>query len=236
MQTLWTDAYLEQIVGDGIYDIVDKVDCIFHRFFLQTFENTSLYTLPDYVKGIRRVTWRGVKLEAVSWLEMELLTRQTAVLNSSTSFEVSSGRPQFYALHPSNIRNIQFYPRPSESFDATGDPFSPTVFEPKCTISCFRTPVEGSDKFDLPRYIARRTVKAYTLWKAFGKEGKGQDLTASAYYAKKYQFLISQFSSINNQVFMAKRRELGSDNDSSDRSRRPAKPTLPANFERTIYR
>lgn len=232
---LWTDDYLNQLVSDGTNDIVDKIDCIFQRFFLATKADQSVYTLPDYVKGIHRITWRGIKIEVVSWPEMELLTLQSAVVSETVKYESSSGRPQFYALHPTNLRNISFYPRPSETFDIVGDPYSPTPNEAKCTISVFRLPVEGSLTLDLPKYIARRTVKAYTLWKAFAKEGKGQDLTASAYYAKKYQFLISQFTLINSSVFMSKKRQLGGDSD-AEFSRRPAKPSLPANFERKIFR
>jgi hypothetical protein len=74
------------------------------------------------------------------------------------------------------------------------------------------------------------------LWKAFAKEGKGQDLTASAYYEKKYNFLISQFTSINESVFLAKRYQLASDIELSARGARPAKPSLPPNFERVIFK
>ncbi len=236
MPQLWSDDYLSSLVDEAHADITNKIPCIFDRFYLTTSVGRSTYTLPSFVKGILRITWRGYRVDPVTWEEMLLLDPKSAVINETTKVESSSGRPFWYALSPTNNHEIKFYPALQEAFSSEGgDPFSPSVYEPRLTVSCFRTPVVDSPTLDLPSYIARRTIKAFVLYRAFAKEGRGQDLKGSGYYKGKYDFLIRTFNNINSFVFMAKRYALG-ESDEDRTTRRPGKPTLPANFERTIYR
>jgi len=234
MPTIWSDNYLNQLLQDAAHDITDEVNCLFHRFYLATTADISVYTLPDKVKGVKRVTWRGIELDPLSWQDMEAMAPGIAYVNNTTKFEGTSSRPQFYALHPTNIHDIKFYPTPSEAFvDTGGDPYSPQPNESRCTISCWRNIDTDIPAASLPTYIDRRTRKAYVLWKAFGKEGKGQNLTASDYYKQKYQFLLRFFSQINAGCYASTRYQL---NDGlTRRSRKPAKPTLGPNFERVRY-
>jgi hypothetical protein len=234
MPSIWSDTYLNQLLDDAAHAVTSSVPCLSHRFYLATTSGLSVYTLPAKVNGIKRITWRGIELWPMSWQEMEQINPGLAYVNTGTRMEGTSSRPQYYALHPTNILDIRFYPTPSESFSATGgDPYSPQVNEERCTISCWRNIDTSDPTASLPTYIDRRTRKAYVLWRAFGKEGKGQNSRASLYYKQKYQYLINSFGLINAGCFTSTRYTLGDELPASNR--KPAKPTLGPNFERVRF-
>jgi hypothetical protein len=80
-------------------------------------------------------------------------------------------------------------------------------------------------------YITRRIKKAYILSRAFAKEGKGQNLIASAYYKKKLDLLLGILKDINSNVFVAKQRVLNGNFDIGQYAV-PGRPVLPSNYER----
>lgn len=232
---IWTDALLDQLALDAAYDINNQVPCIFHRFFLATVAGIPIYTLPTKVRSIKRITYRGIKLDAVSWIEMEAIAPFAAWVSGSAHNDPSVGVPRFYAIHPTNIHDIRLYPTPADTYVATGDPYSPLAAEERCTITCWANYDPTGLDSQLPAYIDRRTRKAYTLWQAFKKEGKGQDTNAASFYKSKYEFLINLFKLINSGVFISKRYRLGQGTHDLQQGR-PAKPQLPATFERVRYR
>lgn len=234
---IWSNAYLTALETDAYQQIIQDVSCLFHKFYIAPTAGRSVFTLPDKCRSILRITWRGRELEPASWNDLELLTPATAAADYSDPshyFETSESRPRYYALHPTNIHDIRFYPTPTETFVTTGDPYAQVVDEARACVSCWRN-IDQTNPIALPPpYVLRRTTKAYMLWKAFGKDGRGQNLTASSFYEKKYKFLIAQFKRINEGAFVAKKYSLDDGINSTFRFRYP-KPTLPANFERTIY-
>jgi hypothetical protein len=237
---IWTDSQLQQWSLDAEQQIQKDVQCIFKKFYLQINQGQSLYTLPAFVRSILRITYRGRKLDAVSWDEMLMLTPATVVvgIGNTANIESSQSRPYYYAMHPTNVYDVRFFPTPPESLTAGGpDPYSPTVYEPYCNISCFRNidSTYNDSTAILPTYIDRRTRKAYVLWKAFASEGKGQNLKAAAYYQAKYEFLVERFKMINEGCFIGKKYMVDDGALSIDGFKYP-KPILPANFERVIFR
>lgn len=230
---IWADELLDQLATDAEQQINQDLAVLYHRFCFATVSGTSVYTLPAKVRGIKRITWRGKKLEPASWEELEILSPATVVVSPTTKIETSISEPWWYALHPTNVHDIRFYPTPNETFDATGDPYSPTT-GPKCIIACWRNIDLTDSTASLPTYIDRRTRKSYILWKAFEKDGKGQNLTAAKFYKQKYNFLIEQFRSIDAGAYVSKKYSLGDGLLSIDQYRYP-RPTLNPRFERVIY-
>lgn len=231
---IWTETLLSQFWGDAGDAILDDVPCLFYRFFLNTVAGTSVYTLPELCKSIIRVTWRGIKLEPMGWDDFIMLAPATAYADPTDMIETVQGRPYYYVLHPTNIHDIKFYPTPDETFtDQTADVNSPTT-DAHCIISCWREEDDTSPLSSIPPYIDRRTRKAYAAWRAFEKEGKGQNLTAAKYYKQKFQFLIGMFRKINEGCFVSKHHILQSDLEIQGLNL--AKPILPPNFERVRYR
>lgn len=237
---IWTDQQINFWATDAIAQISTDVRCIWAREALQITQGVSVVTLPSYVRTLQRVSWRGRTLDAENWEELQLLTPATVFVspNSSANIQGTQSRPLYYALHPTNLYDIRFYPTPNESFSPSqiSDVYSPQLNEPGCVIDYWREPdTTGSNPLiSLPPYIARRTQKAYVLWKAFSAEGKGQDLIAAKYYMDKYHFLIEQFRAINEGTYVSKRYAVEDGMLAIDNFRYP-KPTLPARFERTVF-
>jgi hypothetical protein len=232
VSTIWTDDYLDQLAVDAEQALNVDLPCIFQRAYIPTVAGESVITLPPYVRSLLRVSWMGKKLEPVSWEELILLSPATV----GGIIETSQSRPQWYAHHPTNALDIRLYPTPNLTFTPIGDPYSPIINENQCCISFLRdidTTYTDSTAL-LPTYVDRRSRKAYILWKAFAAEGKGQNLNAAAYYQNKYNFIVTQFMAINNGCFIAMRYSLGQGDLEVDDYRYP-RPTLPTNFERTIY-
>lgn len=233
---IWTDAQLEQWSEDAIGQIAVDVNCIFVRECIAVTQGQSVYTLPAYVRTVRRVTWRGRTLDAESWEELTMLTPATVFLSqgSSANVETSQSRPLYYAMHPTNPYDIRLYPTPNESFTVTGEsnPYAPQVNTPSCIVDFYREPDATNliPVISIPPYILRRVQKAYVLEKAFAAEGKGQDLKASVFYGQKYQFLIDKFRSINDGCFVGKKYAIEDGSMSIDGWRYP-RPILPSNFE-----
>lgn len=226
---IWTTNYLEQLAGDAEQQINQEGNFIYKRFCMATVAAQSLYTLPSFVRGVIRITWRGRKLDPVTWEELQQLTPATAAPYTDNQLR---GRPLYYAMHPTNPYDIRFMPTPNESFDGSGDPFSPVTDGSTCIVSCWRN-IDSTFTDPtalLPNYIDRRTRKAYVAWKAFESEGRGQDLQASMYYSQKFSFLIEQFKLINTGCYISKRYSLGDGRIEIDNFRYP-RPMLPARFE-----
>jgi hypothetical protein len=240
MGTIWSEAQLNQWGLDAEQEINKDVQCVFEKCYLATTAGISLYTLPSYIRSLRRVTWLAKMLDPVSWEEMTQLTPATVVLNPPNQIfneESTSGTPLYYAMYPVAPYTIRLYPTPSLSLPATGgNPYATLPNEQFCALSYWReidqtlqNPAEM-----LPPYVDRRMRKAYILWKAYGAEGQGQNLKASEYYGKKYQFLIDRFRLINNGCFVGKKYQLG-DGELEVNNFRYPRPTLNPNFERVIF-
>ena len=237
---IWSESQINQWALDAEQEINKEVQCIFEKCYLGTVFGQSLYTMPSYVRGIRRITWLGKMLDPVSWEEGTQLTPATSVLpppNNAFSEETTIGRPLYYWMHPTAPYTVRLYPTPNLTLPTTGgDPYSPLPNEQFCNLAYWREtdPTLQNPTQMLPTYVARRTRKAYILWKAFAAEGPGQNLKASQYYGKKYEFLIERFRMINSGCYVGKRYQLGDGMLEVNNFRYP-RPTLNPNFERTIF-
>ncbi len=237
---IWSNAQISQWAQDAIGQIAIEINCIWQREAIVVTQGVSVVTLPSYVRTLRRVTWRGRTLDAVNWEEMTMLTPATVFLaaGSSANVESSQSRPLYYSFSPTNPYDIRFYPTPSESFTAAGEPnvYAPQVNSPSCIIDFYREPdiTNSNPIISIPKYILRRTQKAYVLWKAFSSEGRGQDLKAASYMHMKWLFLIEQFRAINEGCFVGKKYSIDDGMLAIDGFRYP-RPILPANFENVIY-
>ena len=240
MQPIWTTQQIDQWKDDAWGQIAIDLNCIWQRECIATQRGVSVLRMPEYVRSVRRVTWRGRSLEPQSWEEMQILTPSTVFLSlgSSANREII-GKPLFYALHPTNPYDFRLYPAPDESFTISGEPnpYAPQPNSPSCIIDFWREPDTTNDNplISLPPYIARRTIKAYVMWKAYAAEGKGQDFQASNFYQTKYNFLIDQFRHINEGCYVSKRYSLDEGGLIDPQRFRYPKPMHGPNFERTIF-
>jgi len=228
---IWNNNYLNRLLSDAEDYIYTAVNCIFDRYGLAIAAGQSVYTLELFTKHILRITYKGKKLFPLSFQEFCLLNPASAIVSESYKVESPNSTPLFYVKHPTNFYDIRLYPTPSETISAPTANLFGSGISTGVIVSCYRIQDSTVARLQLPHYLIRRIKKAYTLWMAFAKEGKGQDLKASEYYKNKLDFLISNLKEINANVFLGKQRRLGDTFDVGQFTT-PARPMLPPEFER----
>lgn len=229
MPTIWSESYLNDLLNEAEKYISTKVDIHWTREALTVVADKSTYSLPVYIKKITRVTWKGIKLHPVNFDDTNILAYNSAVVSEVTKNEYSSSIPRFYTLHPTNITVIRLIPTPNESITPTGleDLFGVDIGS-HAIISFYRS--SDASTFVLPTYVSRRFKKAYALYRAFLKEGKGQNLIASQYHKQKFELLLSYFDKINAGAYVSQRPALNNSISSRNIGGPPAPPQLPWNY------
>ncbi len=204
MPTIWSESYLSGLLSEAEKFISTKANIYWTREALTIVSGQSTYSLGAYIKNITAVTWKGIKLDPVSFDEANYLAYNSAVISESVKNEYSSSVPRFYTIHPTNTSVIRLVPTPNESLTPSGaeDLFGSDIGN-HCIVSYYR--VSDASSFVLPTYVSRRFKKAYALYRAFLKEGKGQNLVASKYYKQKFELLFSYFEKINSGAFISQR-------------------------------
>jgi len=181
---IWTDAYLNELALEAERDIARETSRLFYRFSLAVTNAVPTYTLPTYIREIVQVSWKGRRL---------LSFHQEDAINFNKLYRTENGEPNYYLRSSDGMQTIRFVPVPNETIAASSSDTLldlSTELDDRVVISCYRRTDETATFVQLPDYLARRTIKAYVLWKAFAKEGKGQNLRAAKYYENKYRSLI----------------------------------------------
>ena len=191
---LWSDSYLQQLTNDAETELCSFLTPLFKRFTLAVTADTATYTLNDYVHKIQRVTWKGEKLTPLTFSEL---------VQINPDFEnQGSGVPKYYLYMDEGLKVIRFYPTPDETIGASDTNVNKlTGVNARVIISCFRSPDLTDSDFQIPSYIARRTVKAFVLSKAYRVRNEGQNLIAADYYKAKYEGLKAAYVDVKAKHF-----------------------------------
>lgn len=221
---LWSDEYLDALAKEGEEKISLYVNCIVDRFAIRAFIGIPNYSIPDYVIGIRRITWKGLKLDFLTPFQWRKLFPYSGGYSTEGAFEASSfafhafntagkftntahlGPPQFYGFQGSNREQISFFPTPSEGVPISGgDLYDGNVIENEVIIECYHL---ADETHEIPSFVRRQLVKNYVMWKAFAKEGDSQNLKVAKYFKQKFQFGLTVFKSNHTRIFSPKIRIL----------------------------
>lgn len=173
----------------------NEFNCLIDRRALDITEDVSLYILADDVINIRRITYRGKKLDPISHRDL----REAFV----SSF--SSGTPTHYIYNNVGQNTIKLFPTPTETLtNVQADLLNPEVIRLQCIAEFYAT-ADGI-YYKLPDYIRRRLLKASVLKQAFLAEGKGQNLKAAKYWDQKWKYLKELYGEqIHDQLNMPRR-------------------------------
>lgn len=235
---IWTSEYLERLALEAEIAIAEEIPCIIDWYSLDVNKNLDTYQLPDYIRDVRAVYWKGVRLDTATQSELLNWPIAYSELQGDGTYKLikgSSAKPTKYWYNSFGENVIKFFPIPNESvgsgiFDF--DAFEETVFntaDALSTISIEFYRVPDGEKFQIPIYIRKRTIKAYVLMKAFACEGDGQNLKASKYWAARYIELLARARKIIDNVRQA---EIRSRSDTYvSGNARPARPRLPWNWQ-----
>ena len=215
---VWSDATIERYKERGEKEFCSTHPCIVARVAPAITAGTAVYTLSDYILNIRRVTWKGKKLDPIPYREFR----------ENSFSEESSGVPRAYVFSHTNINQIRLFPTPSESLAAeTGDLFNADQILTSCVIEYWSMP----DHIDLtiPDFLRRRLLKMYVNKQLFALEGRGKSNRNVKYYAELWEKLHTDYAQILSDL-MNKPRKLVNGDPVSAHVAGYKKPILPSNY------
>jgi hypothetical protein len=222
----WTSAFLSDKFAEGEKLASMELKTLLARTSLSVKSGKKTYELPDECIGISRVTYRGAKLQAITFNEITQSYRPVlygtggedgafdsdGFSNSAFSIDIMAqgmtptGRPQYFIYDTLGFKNITLFPIPSETLASTTDNLylGTTILE-RCIVEYVRL---SDSTVTLPSYIRNPMCKYYTLAKAFEVEGKGQDLSAAALYMELFNYFLGKAKRLLGSQFQAHIHEL----------------------------
>lgn len=149
---------------------------------------TNPFTLPDDVLSIRRVTWRGYKLDPLpqrNFREVFQNAKQT-------------GRPFWYVFNNVGQNLIQLFPAPNEYLPAYTSGLYGSNIANAFIVEYFQAPDYATAI--IPNYFRRRLLKTYVLRGCFNIEGQGQNRKASQYFKERWRFLKDLYGGLLGEL------------------------------------
>lgn len=189
MDTTLIDRYLL----NGERELSLKVPWVVDRVTLALTANTSVYTLPDYVTDIRRVTFKGKKLIPMT---ENFRKGYFQGINQFSSDII------FYATDfIGNDKEIRFTPGPNSNVATGTDPWGVDI-RTKCVIEFYRT---TDTTFTLPSYVRLNFLRAYVGMKYYNKEGNTQNMKAVKYYLGLWEVYKKKWMDLHNKLLLTPR-------------------------------
>lgn len=177
MPNLYTAATINKFAQEGENAFSVAYPCILKRISLATTANVETVTLPDDVKSIQRVTWKGVKLDPLPQRNFREVFQNGG----------QQGKPFWYVYNNVGQNLLQLFPAPNETLTSTSENLYGSEIPNRLIVTYFALPDFIS--YTIPSYIRRRLLKAYVLRGCFSIEGQGQSLKASKYFKSRWEQL-----------------------------------------------
>ena len=177
-------ATVARLSQEGENSFVVDNPCILKRVAPTAVSGVSLIVLPDDVKSIRRVTWKGYKLDPLPQRNFR------EVFQGATQ----QGRPFWYVFNNVGQNLIQLFPAPNETLTpATANLFGSAIPN-QLIVEYFQAP--DFVNAILPSYFRRRLLKTYVLRGCFNIEGQGQNLKNSKYFKQRWDQLSKLYGQL----------------------------------------
>lgn len=201
MAEIWDDTYLQDLTNDGEEEFADRVIRIFERKSLAISKGVATISLPsDFIKLVQ-LTWKGVKL-------LPLTREQLSILDHK--YLTHENTPDYYTISMDGLLKLRFYPVPNENINADdSDLYDGAGIRDRVILSYYRLPDTSKTSFEVPDYLARRTIKYYVLSKAFKIESPGQRVDLADYYEERKRTSYSFAEDIMGTLYYTRRRRLG---------------------------
>lgn len=186
--SLWTSDQITRFSQDGENDFAEDYPCILTRLSLATTANVPVYSLPDSVRSIRRITWKGFKLDPLGQRNMREVF----------SYATQVGKPYWYVFNNVGANKIQFFPIPDETIVPSGLNLYSDAITTDCIVEYFTLP--DYVIYTIPQYFRRRLLKNYVLRYCFAIEGAGQNLKNRDYFNQKWENLKKQYGEFLDEI------------------------------------
>lgn len=190
---LFSSATITRFANEAEDLYVREFPCIIDRLSLTIVALTHTYTLPDHVIDIRKITWKGKRIDPYSFRKFrnELDT-------------VSTGTPDRYIYDNVNQSQIRFFPIPNEAIAAISTNLFGSEIGNRVVVEHYRT--SDYNSYTIPNFFRRRLLKAYVNKCCFSIEGLGQNLKAAKYWTNKWNYLKDQYSALMEEMINEPRR------------------------------
>jgi len=172
---------LERLLNQGEVKVSDDINFLAHRYSPAIVAGTSDYTLPDYVRSIKRVTWKGYKLDP-----MPQKTRANVFQAAN-----SQGRPYWYVYNNVGLNKISLFPVPSESVSAGVTNLWATDVPTAVIVEFWR--ISDNSTYVLPDYFRRQLLRYYIASRQYQQEGKRNRFNTALYYKNRWEEERSRF-------------------------------------------
>lgn len=191
----WTDDQLDRWMKEAEVDIVQENVFPWRRFSIALSVGTSTYSLNERLFKITDVLWKGKPLEPLIGREPHALERK---------YRTEQGEPRWYTVSHDGLSIIRLIPVPNEAIVEYDTGLFSSNIKNAFLVSGYVWPDQDLDYFQIPDYLTRRVVKAYTMWKAFSSEGIGQDLNNAQYWEQKYLFYRQHIRNVKRKFYGTK--------------------------------
>src|SRR5216683_5973896 len=198
--------------GENVFS--DSTPFLVDRLSPTITSGISTYTIPDFVRSIRRVTHLGQKLDP--------LTRR----NQRDVFQAATqqGRPFWYVFNNIGLNKISLFPVPSQTLAAAaGNLWGATAIGAGVIIEFYR--VTDNITFVMPDWIKRQLLKQYVNMRAFAVDGSGHNEKLVQYFQQRWTLRSSEFAGLLDEIHSKPRKLCLSDIIGSNYF--PASPLLP---------
>jgi hypothetical protein len=175
---------IDRLAQEGENNFAVDYPCILKRVALSVVSGTSTYTLSDDVISIRRITWKGFKLDPLPHRNAR------EVFQNMTQ----QGRPFWYIFNNIGQNNIQFFPCVNESIASVSTNLYSFEIPNRVIVEYFQAP--DFVNAIIPSYFRRRLLKAYVLRGCFNIEGQGQNLKNSKYFKERWRVLKQMYGEL----------------------------------------
>lgn len=209
---VFSNETILRFFDQGEIDLSRERPFIVDRLSLSIVANTSLYTLPDYVLSIRRITYLGQKLDPLphrNWRE---------VFQSATQ----KGKPFWYVYNNVGLNKIQLFPCPNDTIAEVTNVWDTEILT-GCIVEYYR--VADNISYIIPSALRRQLLKIYVAAQCFAIEGAGQNVKMSKYFNAKWERRKEEFFSLLRELYDKPRKLIVNEIVSSNYF--PAAPVLP---------
>lgn len=163
------------------------------RFEIATSAGVGVYTLPDYVLSIRRITWLGKKLDPLPQRNFR------EVFQSNPA----QGDPFWYIYNNIGANKIQLFPSPGVTLTTGTDPWGADISN-YCIVEFYRA--TDNSTFVLPTWCKRQLLKYYVARRATSVDGPGNSLKLNKFFAQKWEQMKGEFVEVLNYLYTAPRK------------------------------
>lgn len=185
---LWNSTQIIRFSQEGENDFVNEFPCILTRLSLPVVQNQAVYTLPDTVRSIRRITWKGEKLDPLGQRNMREVF----------SYATQVGKPYWYIFNNVGANNIQFFPIPDQTINPSGEDVWSTAIKTEVIVEFFIMPDFAN--LVIPQYFRRRLLKTYVMKNCFSVEGQGQNLKNRDYFTQRWALLKQKYGLFLDEI------------------------------------